>query len=280
MRHCLEFGDPNGFPVVYCHGTPGSAAEGELADTAARRYRLRVIALDRPGYGDVPPAFEMGYSAWGKATARFLAENGIAHYGLLAVSGGAPNALALASVDSQHVAALSLVCGLGPLTEPELAQSAGGLVRWMLRQAERNLDTLDRLALRPLSAFVRTLPFAAVMLMQLYNSRPDRRTLSRPDTRRMLARSLQRACHQGSAGVKRDLRLMLKKWDFNPAEVSIPVKLWHGMDDRMLFPEHGRWLAHHLDCAELTLLEGEGHFSLPIGRVDMILKDLAGRFVS
>jgi pimeloyl-ACP methyl ester carboxylesterase len=277
MAHYLEFGDANGFPVVYCHGTPGSALEAALVDAAARECRLRLIAPDRPGYGWAPAAFEMGYAAWGEATACLLDELGIERYGLLAVSGGTPNALALASVDGHRITAISLASALGPLVEPELARSASGYVRWMARQAARDLGTLDRLALRPVAALGRALPLAVIAFIRLHNTAPDRRILGRPDIQRVFARNIQRACRQGSAGAKRDLSLMVRAWDFTPADIANGVKLWHGLDDGLLFPEHGRWLEHHLPEAYLTLVEGEGHFSLPIVHAATILKDMAER---
>jgi pimeloyl-ACP methyl ester carboxylesterase len=277
MDKHLEFGDPDGFPILYCHGTPGSAEECSFADAAARQYRLRLIAPDRPGYGWADPAPDMSYSAWAKATARFLGELGIERYGVLGVSGGGPNALALAVADANRIAAVSLVCPLGPFAEPELAGSAGAFARWMLGRARRNLSMLDWMALRPLASMGRARPLAAVAFMRLYNSPIDRRTLARPEVERLLARNLRRAFRQGSAGVKRDFGLMLNPWDFPLADVIANVKLWHGLNDGLLLPEHSQWLAHHLPHADLELVEAEGHFSLPFGRADTILRELAER---
>jgi pimeloyl-ACP methyl ester carboxylesterase len=276
-REHLEFGDPGGFPILYCHGTPGSAVECTFVDAAARRYALRLIAPDRPGYGWANPALDLSHAQWGRNAAQFLAHLGIERYGVLGVSGGGPNALALAAAEANRIAALTLVCALGPFTEPELAQSASAFARWMLGRARRHLNALDWMALRPLAAIGRALPLAAVAFMRLYNSPTDRPTLSQPEIKRLLARNLVRAFRQGSAGVKRDLCLMLKPWDFPLADVTVGVKLWHGLDDALLLPDHSRWLARHLPHAELQLIEGEGHFSLPIGHADMILRELAER---
>ena len=46
-----EYGDPDGAPGFYFHGHPGSRLEAQLADHAARAVGIRVVALDRPGYG-------------------------------------------------------------------------------------------------------------------------------------------------------------------------------------------------------------------------------------
>lgn len=46
-----EWGDPDGFPVFYFHGTPGSRLVGAFADEAAQARGFRLISVDRPGYG-------------------------------------------------------------------------------------------------------------------------------------------------------------------------------------------------------------------------------------
>ena len=46
-----EFGDPAGTPVFGFHGTPGSWRQIAVLDAAARAEGVRLIAPDRPGYG-------------------------------------------------------------------------------------------------------------------------------------------------------------------------------------------------------------------------------------
>ncbi len=46
-----QYGQPDGAPIVYFHGHPGSRLEARLAHEAAAGSGFRVIALDRPGYG-------------------------------------------------------------------------------------------------------------------------------------------------------------------------------------------------------------------------------------
>jgi hypothetical protein len=46
-----QYGRGDGEPLVYFYGHPGSRLEARLAHSAAVTAGLRVIALDRPGYG-------------------------------------------------------------------------------------------------------------------------------------------------------------------------------------------------------------------------------------
>src|SRR3954463_4716799 len=51
-RLCFaEYGAPDGAPVIYLHGTPGSRLQGVHAHDAALSRDVRLICPDRPGYG-------------------------------------------------------------------------------------------------------------------------------------------------------------------------------------------------------------------------------------
>ena len=44
---CAEYGDPDAMPVLYCHGFPSCRLEPSMLPVSG----IRLIALDRPGYG-------------------------------------------------------------------------------------------------------------------------------------------------------------------------------------------------------------------------------------
>src|SRR5512134_1025951 len=48
-----EYGDPQGRPLFYFHGWPSSRIEfsGLNGDEIAAQLKIRVIAVDRPGFG-------------------------------------------------------------------------------------------------------------------------------------------------------------------------------------------------------------------------------------
>ncbi|WP_100498124.1 hypothetical protein [Geodermatophilus chilensis] len=47
-----EFGDPDGVPVVNCHGAPSSRRERYFPDgEECRRLGVRLVGIDRPSSG-------------------------------------------------------------------------------------------------------------------------------------------------------------------------------------------------------------------------------------
>jgi pimeloyl-ACP methyl ester carboxylesterase len=51
----------------------------------------------------------------------------------------------------------------------------------------------------------------------------------------------------------------MRPWGFRVEEVGVPVRLWHGTEDRLTPPEMARWLAERLPDARIDWLEGAGH---------------------
>ena len=51
-----DVGAPGGRPVVYVHGTPDSRLARHPDDDLARRLGVRLVAVDRPGFGHSSPA--------------------------------------------------------------------------------------------------------------------------------------------------------------------------------------------------------------------------------
>jgi pimeloyl-ACP methyl ester carboxylesterase len=64
-----------------------------------------------------------------------------------------------------------------------------------------------------------------------------------------------------------DIALFHSPWGFDPASISIPVKVWHGLEDRFVPSGHGRWLAEAMPGAQAELLDHDGHLTVVAGRI-------------
>lgn len=136
-----ERGDPEGAPVLYFHGTPGSAADGPTATQAAREG-VRLFTLDRPGYAQATaaPSADLVDVA-GQAVER-VAERGVAEIVVVGWSGGGPYALAAGFTHPSKVAAVGLLASWAPMDPPHPGLPAGVRAfmragRWFPRPALR-----------------------------------------------------------------------------------------------------------------------------------------------
>jgi pimeloyl-ACP methyl ester carboxylesterase len=75
-----------------------------------------------------------------------------------------------------------------------------------------------------------------------------------------LHRAAQAALAPGDEGwADDDIAIFRSPWGIDPASISIPVKVWHGLDDQFVHIEHGRWLADNIPGAQGELRDGDGH---------------------
>ena len=56
--------------------------------------------------------------------------------------------------------------------------------------------------------------------------------------------------------------------------LTVPVTLWHGEEDRFIPLSHAEWLATHLPNVKARIRPGDGHLSLLIGSYGDVLDDL------
>ncbi|QKY21129.1 alpha/beta hydrolase [Halolamina sp. CBA1230] len=109
-----EYGDPDGVPVLFLHGTPGSRQLGELFHADARDLGVRLIAPDRPGYGRSDPWPERSIADAGTYLTDLLDDAGVETAGVIGFSGGGAHALALAATHPDRVGAVDVVAGVTP----------------------------------------------------------------------------------------------------------------------------------------------------------------------
>jgi pimeloyl-ACP methyl ester carboxylesterase len=75
-------------------------------------------------------------------------------------------------------------------------------------------------------------------------------------------------------GVFHDARIYAEPWGFDPAEIRIPVRIWHGRDDRNFQWPLAEELAARIPHSRIRLLDREGHYSLIVRHHREILSDL------
>jgi pimeloyl-ACP methyl ester carboxylesterase len=73
---------------------------------------------------------------------------------------------------------------------------------------------------------------------------------------------LREALRHGPDGYVADLEVLARPWGFAVDDITVPVHLWHGADDRVIPIQHGEYLASHIPHASFHLCEGEGHLVL------------------
>jgi pimeloyl-ACP methyl ester carboxylesterase len=139
-----EYGDPSGYPVLWCHGNPGSRREADMLEpTLLQRTQVRAIVPDRPGIGLSTWKNRRKLAEWPTDLAALTAALKIERFALLGLSGGAPYALAYARVMPHQITRAAIVSGVGPL---DVLDEGEGHFSVIVRQLGRILPRLVRRA--------------------------------------------------------------------------------------------------------------------------------------
>ena len=253
-----EYGTPDGEPGFYFHGHPGSRLEAGFADEAAAEAGVRLIALDRPGYGlsDFQPEREI--RDWPRNVAETADLLGLDGFSVLGSSGGAPYALACAYALPERVTKAGIVSGVGPYDAPGATQG----MRWQNRvgfQLGALFPALARLIMWSMDRQLRRSPERTLDAVAAAMSPVDAEIARRPEVRDLLGAVIAEAFRQGSRGAAQDVVLLGRPWGFRLEDIQPPVLLWQGEVDVLVPPAMGRHLAAKIPDCRATFFPDEGH---------------------
>jgi len=112
-----DWGPEDAATVFYFHGLPSSRRELELTRPGLERNSLpiRVIALDRPGFGASTYQPRRGMLDWPDDVAEAADLLGIDRFAVLGVSAGGPYALACGQALPDQVRRVGVVAGVAPM---------------------------------------------------------------------------------------------------------------------------------------------------------------------
>jgi len=237
--------DPDGAPVFWLHGTPGSRKLRHDVDDY-RSHRLWVCTYDRTGYGlsTRRPGRTVAQAA---DDVRAIADAlGWDTFSVAGVSGGGAPALAAAAQLPARVDRCAAVVIPGPVTAPDLDFPAG-----MDEESRESWDKAIRHDTAALEAewdeavawFADGMPGIDV---------PDR-------VRKMLGETLDAAGPHGVGGLVDDLMSLARDWGFRVEDVKAPTRIMLARDDTSVPAGHGDWFVRHLPHGELIWVDGD-HF--------------------
>lgn len=270
---CLELGDPAGAPVLYFHGLPGSRLEARVAAAAARRLGVRLLAVDRPGFGQSTFQARRGIRDWTADVGALAEQLSLRRFSIIGVSGGGPYALACAALLARRLARVALLCPLGPL---DAVGARDGMLMQdrLLLALAAHAAPLGRGVARALAYWMRRDPERYLRFMLTGMTSPDRDLFADPGYRALVLASTAEALRQGGRGAAWELTLIARPWDFRLRDVRMPVTLWQGLADQILPAAMARRLAAALPACDARYLPGEGHLSLVARHIGEVLAQL------
>ena len=271
-----EYGDANGVPVIFCHGWPSSRTMARLTDEPARELGIRIVSLDRPGIRGSSLQPNRKLSDWPCLLEQVVERLDLPEFRMLAISGGALYAYATAVAMPERVRAIAIVGGAPQIVEITDGEGLLPLYRWMLALYRSRPGLLRRCfyLVRPFLSVRSPVRFRPFVLKMLRLRRCDADSLRNAAAFEAVFESQRLAWRASAEGVMADAEIYAQPWGFAIEDVRVPVRLWHGKEDRAFSVQLAEQMVKRLPNCKSRFVNDAGHYSLPIRHMREILEDL------
>jgi len=269
-----EFGPADGKPLVWLHGTPGARRQiPQEARVLAEKVGIRLIGLDRPGIGSSTPHRYPSFRAFADDLDLVADCLGLHRMMVIGMSGGGPYALAAGHELPGRVVAVGVLGGVAPTRGPDAID--GGLVSFGTHFAPfiRRFQYPMGLGLTGMVRVIKPIASPALEIYARLSPEGDRIILGRPEFKAMFLDDLLHGSRKQLSAPLADVLLFSADWGFRLADVTVPVRWWHGDADHIVPFAHGEHVVSRLPDAQLFPMPGESHLS-SLGRTEEVLGEL------
>jgi pimeloyl-ACP methyl ester carboxylesterase len=234
------------FTLFWHHGSPQTGALLEPLLAAAAERGIRLLSYGRPSYGGSTPRPGRDVASAAADVAQIADAFGIGQFAVMGASGGGPHALACAALLPGRVAGAVCLASPAPMTDDfdwfDGMVSPGGP-----RAAMAGRDARERYAATEEFDPESFTPSDWAALEGAWSS---------------LGADAGRAGREGPDGLIDDDVAFVSPWGFEVTQITTPVLLVQGGEDRVIPPAHAQWLLRHVPRSELWLRPRDGHVSV------------------
>lgn len=259
----IQYGDPRGKTLFHLHGWPGSRFSAQVLDKPAKQLGVRVIGIDRPGFGLSDPLPSRTILDWPKDLLALADYLKIKKFAVLGVSGGGPYAYACGfALPKNRLQKVAIVAGLGPIFDEKLIPKLSLMLKlssWSARKAPV-LFTISTWLQR---FFIRYTP-GSLSIFHLFRlvSGSDKEIFSRRDFQDLMVLSMKEAFRQGVKGPVDDWKLYARPWGFSLKDIKRQVLIWHGREDRSVPYGVAEYCVSQLKNKIFNIYQSSGHYLL------------------
>ncbi len=248
-----DFGHPDRTAVIWCHGGPSCRLEPAHFAADAERLGLRLIGIDRPGYGLSTPNPGRSIGGWVEDALTVAEHLGIARVATVGVSTGGSYALALAA-KSPRVIGTVACCAV---TDMRWAEGKATILWkegvWGAASREAALEAAGAQLAGAEGGSTAAMPLAP----------SDEQLFAEPGWARAWSEVTREQFAQGFVGYADDRLADGDGWhSFDVRRIACPVVVLHGTSDTFVPATHAAYTQRIVPGASLELHEGLGHFSI------------------
>jgi pimeloyl-ACP methyl ester carboxylesterase len=238
-------GADEGPVVLFFHGCPDTRWAAMTGAAAAREVGVRLLSVNRPGYGR-STRHESSHATVTRDALAVLDHLGVERVAALGMSAGGAYAATLAARHPHRVGALGVVAAL-PMDATDTSTVAELVERFRAGYCDfvAGIDPDDQDDRAVAARWLSALPEQDAALLRSHGpafvAGSVREALAEPD------------------GYLRDAALLFRAWPERVEDVRCPTRLWYGGADERARPG-GDWFAARISGAELVVRSGASHW--------------------
>ncbi|WHY01034.1 alpha/beta hydrolase [Neobacillus sp. DY30] len=258
----MEYGDKQGLPVMFFHGTPGSRLLFLDDDEISKALGIRLISLDRPGFGlsdQKPNRTLLDWADDINEAADFLK---LDRFSIIGVSGGGAFAAACAYKLAPRLHSVSLIASTTPFVNgksPKGTMTANKIAFFLARKA----PWLIKASYRSTKKLLEKQPEKFMEQNKKGNKHLhewDRQFLQTDEQLKGLMMHMGEAFRVSVDECVNEPVLLSKPWGFSFKDITIPVDVWHGEEDRMAPAAEMKKAAAAIPNCHTHFIAKAGHF--------------------
>ena len=253
-----EYGDPDGIPVIFCHGLSDSRLIRNPDDALTSSLGVRVVAADQPWVGGSSPQRGRTMADWGPDMEQLADHLGWDEFAVAGHSGGGPHALSVAHDLPDRVTRGVLASPVGPFDQDGFAKMLvmrdlklvvklrhfHHVIRWAYKSDVKK-------AKKDVGAFVEAMA---------EDDASDASTfLADPAQREMFEANFTAGMVQDEEGLY-EMTMALWNWGFELEDVHQRFDVFYGDADDIISPEMPAHVAERLPDATAHVWPGAGHY--------------------
>ena len=270
------YGPSYGQPVLYFHGSPSSRLELSLVNAFGIeleglliKYKLQLIAIDRPGMGRSIFNPTGSFTSFADDVHTLLQFLKIEKLSVLCWSGGGPFALSIANRYPGVIQSVNIIAGFTLSFSDPAVYKEMKMNKFYFGAAKKIPLVLRFL----MNIFIRK--GAGKPLPQRVSGLPEVDHSLLTDVTRfktLSAATLQEACRQGSKGAVYEAQLYFNEFGFRLEEIRQPVHFWWGTEDVAVTQIHATAVEKRIPNVTMHYRKSEGHLSIFIKSIEETLQ--------
>lgn len=257
-----EYGNPDGKPLFFFHGWPGSRYSGKETDAAGKKIGVRIISTDRPGIGLSNYKKDRILLDWPDDVIELADYLKIEKFSIMGVSGGGPYVAACAYKIPKRVTKAGIVVGLAPI-------NVKGNLDGIAFQGKVGWTNYHRFPfLRKISTLNTEISFKYIPIfgsLFFFPTKEDRIIFksfhNNNDQDDKKNDGLKEAFRQGIKGPELELKIYTDDWGFKLKDIKIKTYLWYGAKDKCVSLNMGKYYKSQIPKSELFTDPNGGHLS-------------------